>query len=120
MQRANEKIFGPSFALTMARMAGVLLRHDGHARLDAVDARLGQRLGDADLLALAEAEARLLLAVAQRDVVELHLLRQAEVAHHLLGVVPGAHEELVRLPGFPRHQRLLLTRERAAAIRSEL
>ena len=70
-----------------------------HARLDAVHARFRQLFGNPDFIILAVNNPRLLLPVAQGDVVDPHLLGRIETLRHLLQVVPGTDEPVIRLPG---------------------
>src|ERR1019366_5692745 len=56
-------------------------------------------LGDADFLVLAQDDAGLLLAIAQRDVVDLDVLGELEVLGDFRRVVPFADEPVIGLPG---------------------
>ena len=78
-------------------------RHHRHAGFDAVHAGFGQPFGDADLVVLGEDHAGLLLAVAQRDVVKLHLLGEMQLLAHRLREIPRADIPLICLPGFLCH-----------------
>ena len=69
------------------------------AGLDAVDAGLGERLGDPELVVLREHDARLLLPVAQGHVVDLDRGRQVERLADLRQEVPGAGEPSIGVPG---------------------
>ena len=72
MQRAKPKISAFSPSAAMSEIAALsCVGHRGHARFDAVDAQRVELLGDRDLFLAAEDDRRLLLAVAQRDVVNL-------------------------------------------------
>ena len=86
-----------------ANRLGVLRRDGRQSGLDPLHAGLGELLGDRDLLVGVELDARLLLAVAQRDVVELDLRGQRGSLERLGLEVPGADEVVVALPGGVRH-----------------
>ena len=73
-------------------------RYCGKAGLDAMDPGFGQRLGDPQLVVGGELDSGLLLAVAQRDIMNLEIGRQMENFGDLGQVVPGAGEPLVGLP----------------------
>ena len=77
----------------------VLLGHRRHAGLDPVNAERVELLGNRDLLFAAEHDGGLLLAVAQRDVVNLDLRRERIVLPNLGQVTPGAGEPFVGFPG---------------------
>ena len=53
-----------------------------------------------------ESHAGLLLTVAQRDVVDLNVLREAQVLRHFGIEVPGAGIPIVGLPGMLTHIRI--------------
>src|SRR6185437_2600268 len=72
-------------------------------RLDAMHTRLGQGLGDPHLVIPREDDAGLLLAVPQRDVVDLHRRGEMDGLQHLGEVVPGTREPLRGLPGLVCH-----------------
>jgi len=78
----------------------VLLGDGRHAGLDAVDAHRVELLGDGDLFLTPEDDGRLLLAIAQRDVVNLQIFLETGVLPGLGQVVPQARVPLVRLPRF--------------------
>ena len=99
MQRERRRSVGPRLRLTISLMASLSWRHDRHAGFDAVDAGLGQPFGDANLIVLAEDHAGLLLAVAQRDVVDLDLFGELKILRHLRRVIPFTNEPVVGFPG---------------------
>ena len=91
---------GPEVALDDF-LDGVVVgrRHDRHAGFDAVDAGFGEALGDADLFVLGKNNAGLLLAVAQRYVVDLDIFRELKILRHLRRVIPFTNEPVVGFPG---------------------
>ena len=79
-------------------------RRDGREPgLDAVDAGLGERLGDPHLLVGGEDDAGLLLAVAEGDIVHRHPRGRRHVLPDLVLVVPWADEVVVCLPRLIGH-----------------
>ena len=68
-----------------------------------MDTGFGQSFGDANFIFLIKDDSRLLLAIAQRDVVKLDLLREVELIAHRALKVPRADKPLIRLPGFLGH-----------------
>src|SRR5215471_5624086 len=69
-----------------------------------MNARRSQTFGDPDLVVFREDDARLLLAVAQRDVVKLYLSRKMKLLPHRIREVPGADVPFIGFPGFLRHE----------------
>ena len=74
-QAADDRARGPPAAMACDRLE-VALAGDREAGLDDVDAEAGELLGDLELLAHVERDARRLLAVAQRGVEDDHSLGQ--------------------------------------------
>ena len=107
MQREKREDFGLEAQRGDVGDGGLVLRRHGrHAGLDAVDAERIELLGDRDLLLAAEHDGRLLLAVAQRDVVNLDVWGERVVFPDLRQVTPGADEPFVGFPGL--HVSLLM------------
>ena len=77
----------------------VLCRDRGHACLDAVDPQRIQLLRDRDLLLAAEHNGGLLLAVTQRDVVDLQIRTEGVLLLNFRQIRPRAAEPLVGFPG---------------------
>jgi hypothetical protein len=65
-----------------------------------VDSHRVEPLGDCDLFLAPEDHGRLLLAVAERDVMDLQILLEFGVLPRLGQVIPQARVPLVRLPRF--------------------
>ena len=83
--------------------AEIVLGYGGKTRFDAVDAGFGQGLRNADLVIVGVGDGGLLLAVAQRNVVNLDGFREVEISGHLVVVVPGAAEPVIGLPRLFAH-----------------
>ena len=77
----------------------VLFGDGGHARLDALDSQRIELLGDGHFFLAPENHGGLLLAVAQRDVVQLDLRGKIKILLDLRQKTPGADKPFVRFPG---------------------
>ena len=94
----------------------VLLGHRRHAGLDPVDAQRIELLRDRHFLLAAEDDGGLLLAVAQRDVMNLDLRREVVVLARLRQITPGADVPFVGLPGLHCWASISCTRPRSGRL----
>src|SRR5215469_1321729 len=78
---------------------GIAGRYNRHAGFNAVHARFSQTFGDANLVVHGEDHAGLLLAIAQRDIMELDLLGEMKLLANRLLKIPRAHKPFIGLPG---------------------
>ena len=83
--------------------AEIVLGDGRKTRLDAVDTGFGQGLRNADLVVVGVGDGGLLLAVTQRNVVDLDGSGEVEIPGHLVVVVPGAAEPVIGLPRLFAH-----------------